>query len=131
MNRQVKSKCCDAELKVSQADEGTCCFICTKCGKPSDIKVEVPMDAKLQTPNGVPTADCKVCGRKGGHIAKIPTDTSYIGGVNFDPDIKTLEERLATQKAEIITAIEAKYPNYVEDYHDEVEEIINLIKELK
>ena len=30
----------------------------------------------------------------------------------------------------IIEAIEKKYPNYVEDYHDEVEEIINLIKEI-
>jgi len=88
MNRQVKSQCCDAELKVFQADEGTCCFICTKCGKPSDMKVEVPMDAKLQTLGGVPKEetvkfksihipcpygnnDCTVCGREGGHILPI------------------------------------------------------------
>jgi len=35
----------------------------------------------------------------------IPTDSSYTGGVNFDPDIKTLEERLATQKAELLSQI--------------------------
>jgi hypothetical protein len=34
---------------------------------------------------------CKICQFEEGHsqsCPKIPTDTSYIGGVNFDPDIR-------------------------------------------
>lgn len=30
------SACCNAPLRVYAADEGTCCFVCSGCGKPSD-----------------------------------------------------------------------------------------------
>lgn len=36
--------------------------------------------------------NCKVCGREDGHMAKIPTDTSYTGGVNFDPSVQQYQE---------------------------------------
>lgn len=32
----MNSKCCNAPLEVSTADEGTSCWICTACNKPSD-----------------------------------------------------------------------------------------------
>ena len=30
------SDCCHEELLTDCADEGTCCYICKKCGKPCD-----------------------------------------------------------------------------------------------
>lgn len=32
----MKSNCCNALLTISTADEGTSCYICTKCQKPCD-----------------------------------------------------------------------------------------------
>jgi hypothetical protein len=38
MNKEKqKSSCCQVEIKTSCADEGTCCYVCEKCGKPCDI----------------------------------------------------------------------------------------------
>jgi hypothetical protein len=34
---KIKSKCCNAPVKVSTADEGTSCYVCTRCQKPCDI----------------------------------------------------------------------------------------------
>lgn len=33
----MKSDCCNEKVVVNEADEGTCCYICTKCNKPCDI----------------------------------------------------------------------------------------------
>ncbi len=38
MTTTPKSNCCSAPLKVSTADEGTSCYICTKCEKPADVE---------------------------------------------------------------------------------------------
>ena len=32
------SKCCNYSVKVNEADEGTCCYICNGCDKPCDLK---------------------------------------------------------------------------------------------
>jgi hypothetical protein len=32
------SQCCSAKLTVSTADEGTSCYICSKCGKQMDLQ---------------------------------------------------------------------------------------------
>ena len=32
------SKCCDAQIKVNTADEGTSCYVCSACGEACDIK---------------------------------------------------------------------------------------------
>jgi len=77
MSNYYKSKCCKVPADIAPQN----LFFCPKCRQICEVT------AMIDTP----------CG--------IPTDTSYIGGVNFDPDIKTLEERLATQKAEIISLI--------------------------
>lgn len=34
------SSCCQASIKTDCGDEGTCCFMCSKCNKPCDIYVE-------------------------------------------------------------------------------------------
>lgn len=33
---EPKSKCCGGEMAVDDSDEGTCCYLCLKCGKPTD-----------------------------------------------------------------------------------------------
>lgn len=35
-----RSDCCYAPAKTDCADEGTCCFVCQKCGKPCGILAE-------------------------------------------------------------------------------------------
>jgi hypothetical protein len=120
--------------------------ICPECKK---IKGIIAM---LDTPGGVPKADCTICGRKGGHMAKIPTDTSYTGGVNFDPNIRPEEKlpediwfdeqvnlALDKQKAEIISLImgmETKDKGRESDEFDQGMEImrakiINKIRAIK
>lgn len=37
----VKSNCCNADVLVSSADEGTNCWICCKCGKSCDAVKEM------------------------------------------------------------------------------------------
>jgi len=32
------SQCCFAKLAVSTVDEGTSCYFCSECGKPTDVK---------------------------------------------------------------------------------------------
>lgn len=34
MTKIPLSTCCNAEVKTDCGDEGTCCFLCTGCGKP-------------------------------------------------------------------------------------------------
>ena len=34
----LRSKCCGRPVEVSEADEGTCCYICLACGKPCDTE---------------------------------------------------------------------------------------------
>lgn len=41
------SKCCNAPLTVSTADEGTSCYICTKCGNASDPAVREQDDQEI------------------------------------------------------------------------------------
>ena len=40
------SNCCKAPIEVSTADEGTSCYICTKCGKPCDIAIDPTPEAE-------------------------------------------------------------------------------------
>ncbi len=40
MNQKPLSNCCSAPMKLHQGDEGTNCFICSKCGKPCDTEKE-------------------------------------------------------------------------------------------
>lgn len=35
-----KSNCCGAPLEVSTADEGTSCYICSRCDNPCDATTE-------------------------------------------------------------------------------------------
>jgi len=44
------SDCCGAEAFVYEADEGTCCYICKKCNKPCDIKVDKEEVEKEENP---------------------------------------------------------------------------------
>lgn len=40
------SSCCKAPVKTSIADEGTGCYICSKCGKPCDLYFPEKISAK-------------------------------------------------------------------------------------
>ncbi len=47
--RDILSKCCQKPLTVSTADEGTSCYMCTSCDKPSDpIPQEENNDAEAK-----------------------------------------------------------------------------------
>ncbi len=37
IQKKELSTCCNAPVKVSTADEGTSCYVCTRCQKPCDI----------------------------------------------------------------------------------------------
>lgn len=38
MNKPPKSNCCHEQVKVNEGDEGTNCYICSKCDRPCDIE---------------------------------------------------------------------------------------------
>lgn len=40
MKPKLLSKCCQAPLTVSTADEGTSCYVCTSCGRDTDPMFE-------------------------------------------------------------------------------------------
>ncbi len=40
LTKTEKSNCCNAPVTTNCADEGTCCFICTKCDKPCSFQDE-------------------------------------------------------------------------------------------
>lgn len=39
MKEQI-SNCCKASVKVDTADEGTSCYVCSKCSEPCDVQVK-------------------------------------------------------------------------------------------
>ena len=40
MATETKSNCCNAPVKSSCADEGTCCYVCEACNEACDVKAE-------------------------------------------------------------------------------------------
>ncbi len=65
MNQILKSKCCKAEMKTSCADEGTCCFICTKCDKPCDIYSDIRENMMPCSHPSESEKKCKKCNDTG------------------------------------------------------------------
>lgn len=47
---KLLSKCCQAPLTVSTADEGTSCYICTSCGRDTDPMFEEKPKLPENTP---------------------------------------------------------------------------------
>lgn len=51
MKKELKSKCCNAELLTATADEGTSCYICSNCKNPTDPKYP---DKECEHENPIP-----------------------------------------------------------------------------
>ena len=41
MNKEQKSKCCNASMTVVNEDEGTCYYACDKCKLPTDAIIQM------------------------------------------------------------------------------------------
>lgn len=65
-----KSKCCHANLRVSSSDEGTNCYMCTKCGEPCDFIIASDKKCehykititRRENSNDITTQWCEDCG---------------------------------------------------------------------
>jgi hypothetical protein len=122
MSNYYISKCCKAPVDILQKGNfSQFGYRCQKCKKETGY---IGVTAMLDTPGGVPTSDCQVCGRKGGHIMPIQ-DKSFKqyqedieAGVDVgshetmhgwccacEADIAELNRRIGVQKAEILSAI--------------------------
>lgn len=47
--KNLLSKCCKAELDTACGGEGTCCYVCKKCGKPCDPIGSEKIKSKSET----------------------------------------------------------------------------------
>jgi transcription elongation factor Elf1 len=117
MSNYYISKCCGEQV-TTELKGAFFEYVCQKCHLPCKVI------AVLDTPGGVPTADCTVCGREGGHIMPIQDKSvkqyqeDIDAGVEVgshetmdgwccacEADIAELNRRLEVQKAEILSAI--------------------------
>lgn len=101
------SNCCKAKAIVSVADEGTACYMCTKCDKPCD-----------SIPFSVPTPHQE--GEEKPTTQSWAEKVSDILGLETDPDGQENMLLVRDSDGDIIEGT---------DFSSEVEEIVNLISQ--
>jgi hypothetical protein len=81
----------------------------------------------IDTPGGVPTADCKVCGRKGGHMGGVPTEHTHIINDPMANEAKKSVEEVTTNddneirnRLAVEDQLQTEFMNFWDEYKPKV-----------
>jgi len=122
-NNEEKSKCCGVKVQVSMTDEGTCCYICSKCNYPCDVVfneekiIKEIMESEPMKRVSSIEQTAIVTGRVDQYYGKtIP---------------EVLKEALYSQRLQLIEEVEERFSMEMMDYNFDISQVKALLSTMK